>query len=198
MFTTHPPTLFSQVPRKHSTWQRSHVSGSLWALRGLSEVNSCFIQSSSVFKFSFNFCYDVMFQGLQRKAEKGMIDSVYYEIRKITGRELAWQQIRLNSNTGEASALWLTVYFPWKGASFQGIYSFRVGNFLKLLCLMLALLRGLRWRKERFIALNQSQGSCSRIMYWKSFFGEKAAVYLKFCFHSVNCIAFNRTFVTFG
>ncbi|CAH3144633.1 unnamed protein product [Porites evermanni] len=40
-----------------------------------------------------------MFQGLQRKAEKGMIDSVYYEIRKITGRELAWQQIRLNSNT---------------------------------------------------------------------------------------------------
>lgn len=80
---------------------------------GLSEVNSCFIQSSSVFKFSFNFCYDVMLQGLQRKAEKGMIDSVYYEIRKITGGELAWQQIHLNSNTGEASALLLTVLiFP--------------------------------------------------------------------------------------
>ena len=79
------------------------------------EVNSCFIQSSSVFKFSSNFCYDVMLQGLQRKAEKGMIDSVYYEIRKITGGELAWQQIHLNSNTGEASALLLTVLiFPMK------------------------------------------------------------------------------------
>ena len=83
----------------------------------MSEVNSCFIQSesSSVFKFSSNFCYDVMLQGLQRKAEKGMIDSVYYEIRKITGGELAWQQIHLNSNTGEASALLLTVLiFPMK------------------------------------------------------------------------------------
>ena len=85
------------------------------------EVNSCFIQSSSVFKFSSNFCYDVMLQGLQRKAEKGMIDSVYYEIRKITGGELAWQQIHLNSNTGEASALLLTVLiFPMKRSIVPG------------------------------------------------------------------------------
>ena len=81
----------------------------------MSEVNSCYIQSPSGFKFSFNFCYDVMLQGLQGKAEKGMIDSVYYEIRKITGGELAWQQIHLNSNIGEASALLLTVLiFPMK------------------------------------------------------------------------------------
>lgn len=87
----------------------------------MSEVKSCFIQSSSVFKFSFNFCYDVMLQGLQRKAEKGMIDSVYHEIRKITGGELAWQQIHLNSNTGEASALLLTVLiFPMKRSIVPG------------------------------------------------------------------------------
>ena len=41
-----------------------------------------------------------------------MIDSVYYEIRKITGGELSWQQIHVNSNTGKASTLLLTVYFP--------------------------------------------------------------------------------------
>lgn len=105
--------------------QRKSLNASTEAVRrlspGLSEVNSCFIQSSSVFKFSFNFCYDVMLQGLQRKAEKGMIDSVYYEIRKITGGELAWQQIHLNSNTGEASALLLTVLiFPMRRSIVPG------------------------------------------------------------------------------
>ena len=50
-----------------------------------------------------------------------MIDSVYYEIRKITGGELAWQQIHLNSNTGEASAFLLTVLiFPMKRSIVPG------------------------------------------------------------------------------